>query len=160
MNIFAGKKALCFIALPYHNRILLPVMQELNRRGMEVQFFTAAAEGAFEITLNQAGLPYRHALDYATPEVTTRASAAFCTLRSVWQEKVLEYPLLQGVPLVIQDKVIRSAVENVFCFQQMLEVEKPDLLFALHELNSWGKILGHLSHEYQVPYITFQEGLC
>ena len=160
MNIFAGKKALCFIALPYHNRILLPVMQELQRRGMEVVFFTASAEAAFEITLNDAGLPYRHALDYLTPELARQAAASFQTLRPVWQEKVLTHQLLQSVPIVIQDKVICSAVENVFAFRCMLEVEKPDLLFALHELNSWGKILGHLSHVYSIPYITFQEGLC
>ncbi len=160
MSVFAGKKALCFIALPHHNRILLPVMEALQERGMEVRYFTAPAEAAFEITLNQAGLSYFHALDFITPEVRQKAEAAFATLRPLWQERVLDHPVLQAVPLPIQDKVIRAAVENVFCFQQMLEVEKPDLLFALHELNSWGKILGYLSHLYRIPYITFQEGLC
>ncbi|MCS6927181.1 MAG: glycosyltransferase [Candidatus Binatia bacterium] len=159
MNIFVGKKALCFIALPHHNRFLLPIMQALGSRGMEVVFVTAAAEAAFEITLNHAGLPYRHALDYATPEVEQHVSAAVRTLRPIWQEKVLTSQVLQAVPLPIQDKVIRSAIENVYCFARMLEVEKPDLLFALHELNPWGKILGYLSHVYRVPYITLQEGL-
>ncbi|MGE0684759.1 MAG: glycosyltransferase [Candidatus Binatia bacterium] len=160
MNIFAGKKALCFIALPYHNRILLPIMEELTRRGMEVKFFTAAAEAAFEITLNDAGLPYQHVLDYATDDIAAQVSEAWQTLRPIWQDKLLTNPLLHSVPLVIQDKVIRSVVENAYCFKQMLEVEKPDLLFALHELNSWGKILGHLSHVCAIPYLTFQEGLC
>lgn len=160
MNIFAGKKALCFIALPYHNRILLPIMEELTRRGMEVKFFTAAAEAAFEITLNDAGLPYKHVLDYVTDDIAAQVNDAWRTLRPAWQDKLLANPLLHSVPLVIQDKVIRSVVENSFCFQQMLEVEKPDLLFALHELNSWGKILGHLSHVHKIPYLTFQEGLC
>lgn len=159
MDIFAGKKALCFIALPHHNRFLLPIMQALRGRGMEVAYVTAAAEAGFEITLNQAGLPYRHALDYATPEIGRQVSAAVRTLRPSWQEKVLTSRVLQAVPLPIQDKVIRSAVENVYCFARMLEVEKPDLLFALHELNPWGKILGYLSHVYRVPYITLQEGL-
>jgi GT2 family glycosyltransferase len=160
MNIFAGKKALCFIALPYHNRILLPIMKELQRRGMEVKFFTATAEASFEITLNDAGLPYSHALDYVTAEVENQITDAWRTLRPVWQEKLLTNTLIQGVPIVIQDKILRSALENMFCFRRMLEVEKPDLLFALHELNSWGKILGYLSHEFRIPYITFQEGMC
>ncbi|MBI3304569.1 MAG: glycosyltransferase, partial [Deltaproteobacteria bacterium] len=159
MDILRGKKALCFIALPHHNRLLLPIMQALSRRGVEVVFFTAAAEAAFEITLNEAGLAYRHALDYATPEVEEQAAAAFRALRPVWQEKFLTQPVLQGVPLPIQDKIIVSAVENVYCFKRMLEEEKPDLLFALHELNPWGKILGYLSHVQGIPYITFQEGL-
>ena len=135
-------------------------MEELKQRGMEVKFFTAAAEAAFEITLNDAGLPYRHVLDYATDEIAGQVSEAWQTLRPLWQDKLLTNPLLQSVPLVIQDKVIRSVVENAFCFKQMLETEKPDLLFALHELNSWGKILGHLSHTCGIPYLTFQEGLC
>ena len=67
--------------------------------------------------------------------------------------------MLQSVPIVIQDKTIRGAVENYHGFDRMLEVEKPDLLFALHELNPWGKILGHLSHLHRIPYFTLQEGL-
>lgn len=160
MDIFHGKKALCFIALPHHNRFILPVMQALSRRGMEIVFITAAAEAAFEITLNKAGLPYRHALDYATPEIKEKVAAAWRQLRPVWQEKVLTQPVMQAIALPIQDKVIHSAIENFFCFQRLLEVEKPDLVFALHELTSWGKILGYLSHVFRIPYITFQEGLC
>jgi GT2 family glycosyltransferase len=41
----------------------------------------------------------------------------------------------------------------------MLTLEKPDLLFALHELNPWGKLLGYLSHVHRIPYFTLQEGL-
>jgi GT2 family glycosyltransferase len=50
-------------------------------------------------------------------------------------------------------------VENYHGLDRMLAVEKPDLLFALHELNPWGKILGHLSHRHRIPYFTLQEGL-
>ena len=31
MNNFSGKKALCFIALPHHNRFLVPIMEALQR---------------------------------------------------------------------------------------------------------------------------------
>ncbi len=159
MDILHGKKALCFIALPHHNRLLVPIMEKLSQRGVEVVFFTAAAEAAFEITLNDAGLPYRHALDYATPELAEQATAACRALRPMWQQLFLSQPVLQAIPIPIQDKIIVSAVENLYCFKRMLEVEKPDLLFALHELNPWGKILGYLSHVLGIPYVTFQEGL-
>ena len=159
MDILDGKKVSCFIALPHHNRFLLPIMHSLQARGAEVQYITAAAEGAFEITLNEAGLPFRHAFDYLTPDVQERVETAFQAMRSAWQEKLLQHALLQAVPVVIQDKTVRLAMENLFCFQRMLEVEQPDLMFALHELNPWGKLLGYLSHEQRIPYITFQEGL-
>jgi GT2 family glycosyltransferase len=159
MSIFSGKKVLCFIALPHHNRFLVPIMESLNREGMEVIYFTAAAEGAFEITLNHAKLPYRHILDYPTAETKERTAEAYRDLRQVFQEKILGSRTLQSVPLVIQDKVIRAAVETFYCLDRMLAAEKPDLLFALHELNPWGKILGYLSHVHRVPYFTLQEGL-
>jgi GT2 family glycosyltransferase len=159
MSSLSGKKVLCFIALPHHNRFLVPIMEALAQQGMDVVYFTAAAEGAFEITLNQADLPYRHILDFATGDTRDSVAAAMQELRPALQEKVLKNRALQSVPMVIQDKVIRAAVENFYCLKQMLEVEKPDLLFALHELNPWGKILGYLSHVLRIPYFTLQEGL-
>ena len=150
MNILAGKKVLCFIALPHHNRFLVPIMEALRREGMEITYFTAAAEGAFEITLNQANLPYRHLFDYATGETAERVSESYGQLRSTLQNKILGNRTMQSVPVVIQDKVIRGAVENFFCMERMLEVEKPALVFALHELNPWGKILGYLSHSQRM----------
>ncbi len=160
MDILRGKKAMCFIALPHHTRFLLPIMEALSHRGMEVVFFTTQAEAAFEITLNEAGLPYRHAQDYLTRDVHEKINIAFRSIRPMWQDRILAHPVMQTAPIIIQDKVIRLAVENLFCFKSMLEVEKPDLLFALHELNPWGKILGYLSHVQRIPYITLQEGLC
>lgn len=158
MNTFQGKKALCFIALPHHSRFLMPVMGGLKERGVDVRFFTAAAEAAFEITLNRAGVPYTHAFDYLTEEVQRKANAAYRELRSTWFDKVLNNPFLQAIPMPIQDKVIRNAIEDLFCFDRLLEVEKPDLVVALHELNPWGKTLGYLSQVHRVPYLTFQEG--
>ncbi|NIM04179.1 MAG: hypothetical protein GTN65_00830, partial [Armatimonadetes bacterium] len=89
MGILSGKKVLCFIALPHHNRFLVPIMEALNHEGMEVVYFTAAAEGAFEITLNQANLPYRHVLDYASDAIKERTAKAFRELRQVLQKKIL-----------------------------------------------------------------------
>ncbi len=159
MSSLSGKKALCFIALPHHNRFLVPIMEALAEEGMEVGYFTAAAEGAFEITLNQANLPYRHALDYASAETKDRVDAAMKELRPLLQEKLLSSRAIQSTPAVIQDKTIRSAVESFYSLNRMLEVERPDLLFALHEINPWGKILGYLSHVHRIPYFTLQEGL-
>jgi len=159
MNNLTGKKVLCFIALPHHNRFLVPIMEALAGQGMAVGYFTVPAEGAFEITLNQAGLPYRHLFDYTTDETKLRVNNGMRELRSLLQPKILSTPVMQSVPLVIQDKTMRGAVESFHGLERMLEVEKPDLLFALHELNPWGKILGYLSHRHKIPYFTLQEGL-
>lgn len=159
MGIFTGKRALCFLALPHHNRFLVPIMEALQNRGMETIYFTVPAEGAFEITLNQAQLPYRHVLDYVDRSVQEKSQAGYAELRAVFQEKILTNPTLQAVPLVVQDKVIRAAVENYHALERMIEHEKPDVLFALHEINPWGKMLGYLSQVHRIPYFTLQEGL-
>ena len=157
-NNFQGKKAMCFIALSHHIRMIFPIMQALKQRGMEIVYFVAPAESAFEITLLDEGLPYLHALDYADGEVQAQIRRAYKELRSPWQEKILAHPALQVVPFPIQDKNNWSVLESLFSFRRMFEVEKPDVLFALHERNMWGKIIGYLSHELSIPYITFQEG--
>jgi len=159
MSILSGKKSLCFIALPHHNRFLVPMMEALSARGMLTQYFTAAAEGAFEITLNQAKLPYRHIYDYANDQTREQSAEAFRQLRGQFQKIMLQSQTLQAVPVVIQDKTMRAAVDNFHCLDQMLRQEKPDVLFALHELNPWGKMLGYLSHVHGIPYFTLQEGL-
>ena len=135
------------------------MMEALTAQGMATHYFTAAAEGAFEITLNQAKLPYRHIYDYANEDTSARANAGFRTLRGQFQQTMLESPALQVVPVVIQDKTMRAAVDNFYCLDQMLRQERPDVLFALHELNPWGKMLGYLSHVHRIPYFTLQEGL-
>lgn len=154
-----NKKALCFLALPHHNKILVPVMEALQEQGMMVQYCTVAAEAAFELTLKEANLSYIHAQDYLTVPVVNRVHQATEQLLPQWQAAFINSPTLQGVPLPIQDKVIISAIENVYCFDAMLAEQRPDIIFALHELNPWGKTLGYLSHKYKVPYVTFQEGL-
>lgn len=158
MNL-QGKKALCFLALPHHNKLLVPVMNKLQDAGMTVQYCTAAAEAGFELTLKEADLPYIHALDFLTTGTAIKIEQAMQQLVPRWQSRFLHSPVVRGVPLAIQDKVIVSAIENVFCFEEMLAQTKPDIIFALHELNPWGKTLGYLSHQFEVPYVTFQEGL-
>src|SRR3972149_9838346 len=130
-NIFQGKKAMCFIALSHHIRMIFPIVQDLMRRGMEVVYFVAPAESAFEIALLDEGLPYLHALDYADAEVQAQIRRAYRELRSPWQERILAHPTLQVVPFPIQDKNNWSVLESLFSFRRMFEVEKPDLLIAL-----------------------------
>jgi len=40
----------------------------------------------------------------------------------------------------------------------MARVENPDMFVALHEVNPWGKEMGHVAAKYGIPYVTLQEG--
>jgi len=154
-----GKKAFCFLALKHHSRFLLPMTRALESKGMEILYLTAPAEMPFELTLQEEGLPYRHTQEYLNQDVLDKINVAYRSVRSTWKEKVLQSAVLNHFTLPVQDKILRMHVDNFYLFRRMFEAEKPDLVLALHELNSWGKMLGYLSHEFRVPMITLQEGL-
>ena len=156
---FEGKKAFCFLALKHHSRFLLPITRTLEGLGMTIKYLTAPAEMPFELTLQDEGLPYSHTQTYANARVAREIDVAYRKVRALWKEKLLQSPVLHHFTLPIQDKILRMHVDNFYLFRRMFEVEKPDLVLALHELNSWGKMLGYLSHEFQVPLLTLQEGL-
>jgi hypothetical protein len=154
-----GKKAFCFIALKHHGRYLFPLTRALEARGMEIVYPTATAESPFEITFIEEGMPYRHTLSYLDASMTRETETAYRKLRSIWKEKLLQSSILHSFTLCIQDKALRMHVENFYLLRRMFEAERPNLVLALHEMNSWGKILGYLCHEFGVPYVTLQEGL-
>ena len=157
METLSGKKAFCFIALPHHNRFLVPIMEALVLQGMEMVYFTAAAEGAFEITLNQAKLPYRHVLDYADEETAERWLTASLRCASAARENTspIRFSRCRSSSRISHSRGGGKLSRP----RSHAGSRKPDLLFAFHELNPWGKILGHLSHLHRIPYFTLQEGL-
>jgi len=154
-----GKKAFCFVALKHHSRFLLPITRALESAGVDIRYLTAPAEFPFELTLMDEGIPYCHPYSYLDAEVAQITESAYRQVRAQWKEHLLSSQILHHFTLPVQDKVVRMHVENFYLFRRMFEVEKPDFVLALHELNSWGKTLGYLSHEYGVPFFTLQEGL-
>ena len=160
VEVFAGKKILTLLCLNYHSRILLPIMQTLESRGATIEYFTAQAEAAFEITFKQNGLPYYHVSDFLTPSVANKVNTAYTTLSKEWQRLLLQDTNLQNVPLIIIDKILRAMVESHFGIEAIIDHVKPDIVFSLHELNSWGVSLGYHASKRGIPFFTFQEGLC
>jgi len=159
-DIFKNKKALYFVALKYHQRILEPTMNALRERGATIEAFTVQAEAGFEITLNDMKMPYHHVCDFLDPYVSGTTNNAYRDIAERWQALTLIDQNLQQVPLVIMDKILRAAVESYYGIDKMLDTVKPDFVVSLHEINSWGKMLGYLCHKKHIPFFTFQEGLC
>ncbi|MDH3445845.1 MAG: hypothetical protein OEN50_18115, partial [Deltaproteobacteria bacterium] len=132
---FKGKKAFCFLALKHHSRFLLPITRHLENEGMQVIYVTAPAEMPFELTLKDEGLPFNHTQDYLDPNLAMTVDDAYRQVRSAWRDKVLDDSILHHFPLPVQDKALRMHTDNFYLFRRMFEVEKPDLVLALHELN-------------------------
>lgn len=159
-DVFAGKKVLVFEALAYHDRILSPVMRQLKERGATIEYFTAQAEAAFEITFKKNGLPFFHVNDFLSPSIIAQVNEAYTMLSKRWQKLLLRDENLQHVPVIILDKILRAAIEAHFGIGALMDDLKPDIVFSLHELNSWGVSTGYCAKARGLPFFTFQEGKC
>ncbi|KJU85725.1 hypothetical protein MBAV_002080 [Candidatus Magnetobacterium bavaricum] len=57
-----------------------------------------------------------------------------------------------------QHRSLMRNVEDYFCLEELIKQERPDMFITLHEMNPWGKQIGHLAKKHDVVYITLQEG--
>jgi hypothetical protein len=153
-----GKKIACFIMLPHHTRFLLPVARQIRERGGEVIFFLSLSDYPFERNLIKEGEKYCFINDYIDDEINAKMDAMFKDIADDWLDRVFNWHGFSFWSLKKQDWTITQIVEEYFCIEKFIKIEKPDMFMALHERNRWGKIIGYLSHTHQIPYVTFQEG--
>lgn len=158
MSDLTGKKIACFIMLPHHTRFLLPVVQKIRKRGGEVIFFLSLSDYPFERNLIKEGEKYCFINDYIDDEITAKMDAMFKDIADEWLDLVFKWHGFSFWSLKKQDWTISQIVEEYYCIDKFIKIEKPDMFLALHERNRWGKIIGYLSHKHHIPYVTFQEG--
>ena len=153
-----GKKVCCFVALPHHSRFMWPVMEEARKSGAETLFFTTLADYPFERDLMKRGVSCRLLQSYATSDTRQRIAETTTQFFDHWQSEVMKWDGLKHWPLVLQSSLLAAAFEEYHCLDRFMQIEKPDLLLALHERNRWGKLIGHMARKYGAAYLTLQEG--
>lgn len=153
-----GKKVACFIALPHHTRMMLPVAQEVRKRGGTVVFFLSLQDYPFELDLRKKGQQYRFLTDYLDDETKKQIEHSLDAFLNGWLKRCFRWDGFRHWPLFEQNRHIESAIQEYYCVQRFIEQEQPDLFLALHERNRWGKIIGFQAERHGVPYVTFQEG--
>ncbi|MCM2284585.1 MAG: hypothetical protein NDI81_07380 [Desulfobacula sp.] len=158
-DFWQNKKIIVYIALPHHTRFISPVMERLSRQGAEILYIVGQAERSQEITAVKLGLNYSHVFDFVTDQDSDDIQTNYLQLRDVLSGHLKHHFLLGSSPLTVIDKTLYSTAVEYIGFRNLLKKEKPDLCFALHELNRWGKIFAFWSKKLNIPVITFQEGL-
>lgn len=153
-----GKKVACFVALPHHTRFMLPVAQEIRKRGGQVVFFLSLGDYPFELDLLKKGQQYRFLTDYLDEKTEKNIEQTLAGFLDEWQKNCFRWDGLRQWPLYEQNRHIEAVILEYFCVQRFIEEEQPDLFLALHERNRWGKIIGHQAAAHGIPYVTFQEG--
>ena len=153
-----GKRIACFVALPHHTRFLLPITEPAKRYGADTLFFLTMSDYPFERDLFKKKIVYKYLNGYTNDEVREKIESAFNAFLDQWAKKLFQWDGFRQWTLLEQERMMGSCFEEYFCLEEFIKREKPDVFLALHERNRWGKIIGHLSNKYGIPYITMQEG--
>jgi hypothetical protein len=158
-DFWKNKKVIAYIALTHHTRFITPVMEELAKQGAKVLYIVGQAERSQEITSIKLGLNWAHVFDFVTDKDNDDIQRNYLLLRDAFKNNLKHNFLFGTSPVTVIDKTIYSTAVEYIGFRNLLKKEKPDLCFALHELNRWGKMFSFWSKKFKIPVITFQEGL-
>ncbi|MFZ5998498.1 MAG: glycosyltransferase family 2 protein [Nitrospirota bacterium] len=153
-----NKKLACFIGMAHHSRFLLPIMDRARSEGAEVLLFTTVTDYPFERDLLNKGYQFRFLTEYADQSTRTKTVRATKILLDEWMNICFSWDGFRHWSLFEQHRSLTRNIEEYFCLEQMIIRERPDMFCALHEMNPWGKQVGHLSMKYGIPYVTLQEG--
>ncbi len=159
-NSFWNQKTIiAYIALSHHTRFIVPVMDTLKARGATIKYVVGQAERSQEITALAQGLDYCHIFDFIRDEDNEDIRQNYRILRQCVSTSLKSDFLLGIQPITVTDKVLFSTAAEYTGIKNLIEKMAPDLCFALHELNRWGKMMAFWSKKYSIPFITLQEGL-
>ncbi|MEO5357798.1 MAG: hypothetical protein H7844_10930 [Nitrospirae bacterium YQR-1] len=153
-----GKKIAFFNALPHHGRFLFPVAESAQREGAEILFFTTLVDYPYELDVLKRHFKCKFLVEYITEETKEKITKANNRLLSEWMKINFTWHGFRHWSLFQQHRSLTRNVEDYFCLEQLIIKEKPDLFITLHEMNPWGKQIGHLAKNYDIPFITLQEG--
>ncbi|BCB96081.1 hypothetical protein JZK55_10030 [Dissulfurispira thermophila] len=153
-----GKRIACFVALPHHTRFLLPVTETAKKYGADILFFLTTSDYPFERDLFKKKIAYKYLNEYMNDEIRDKIENSFNMFLNQWSEKLFYWDGFRQWTFLEQERMMSSCFEEYFCLEEFIRKERPDVFIALHERNRWGKIIGHLSYKYAIPFITLQEG--
>ena len=130
----------------------------LRKEGAEILFFITSELYPFESELLKRGYKYKFVLEYADQETKQQIRRASNKFYDEWIRLIFHWDGIRHWPLCTQDRLFMSRIEEYICLEHMTRIENPDMFVALHEINPWGKEIGHAAAKYGIPYVTLQEG--
>ncbi len=159
-DFWKHKKIVVYIALPHHTRFLLPVANSMIQEGAQVHYVVGQAERSQEITAVTLGLDYFHVFDYVTTDRDKEdVQKQYDRLVKTFGDSLKNSFLFGVSPVTVVDKTLYSTAMEYVGFKNLIQREKPDICFALHELNRWGKMFAFWAKKHNIPLVTLQEGM-
>jgi hypothetical protein len=158
-NFWKNKKIYTYIALAHHTRFITPVVESLLSHGAQIKYIVGQAERSQEITAIELGLDYSHIFDFVTDKDLYEIQKNYRLLKQSFTNSLKNNFLLGILPVTVTDKTLYSTAVEYIGIRNLLKKGKPDLCFALHELNRWGKMFAFWAKKEAIPFISLQEGL-
>src|SRR5208283_4280516 len=152
------KKIAFYIGLPHHAKYLFPLAETAGKMGAEILFITSTDLYPFEAEFMKRGYRFKFVSEYADEETILRLRRSTNKFCDEWTRFCFGWDGIRHWPFYRQDYLFMLRTEEYVCVERMAEVEKPDMFVTLHELNPWGKEIGHVSAKYGIPFVTLQEG--
>ncbi len=153
-----GKKIACFVALPMHTRFFIPIMEKIRGQGGDASFIVPLTEYPFELDAIRKKLPFKYFSDYMTDDIKQKIKCASMELMDKWKKDCWKWDAFSRWPIFKQTWFFEGVIEEYFCMERFIEVERPDMFIVNHECSRWGKIIGYLAWSHSIPFVTFQEG--
>lgn len=158
-QFWKNKKIIAYIALAHHTRFITPVMDDLTTKGANIRYIVGQAERSQEITAIELGLQYAHIYDYIFPKDHDEILKNYHFLVKSFAGSLKRDFILGLLPVTVTDKTLYATAMEYTGLKNLIKKEQPDLCFALHELNRWGKMFAFWAKKENIPFITLQEGL-
>ena len=147
-----------FLGRIHHAIKLLPLAVAMNNRGYEIQFLIS--DNSINIDpstayFNQFGIRgVHHTKDYLTPAGISSAEAL--VNNALWTGQFDFLPFNSPFWLVSS---IRDATYDLHSFDAYLAMQKPDIVFGLHENNFWVKMLFYVAQKHGIKTCSLMEGI-
>lgn len=152
------RKIACLLAVPLNASFFLPLINRLNKEGVELIFIVPLSNHANERHLIKNNISFRYTTDYMDQAVREKIKACKSASLDAWSLTCFEWEGFRRWPFFKQSWFFETAIEDYFCMEEFLKRERPDLFMAQHECNRWGQMIGHLTTRESIPFLTFQEG--
>ncbi len=155
-----ARKCIYLIGPPHHQRIVYPVLENLENRGLKTIYLAVSQEPAYESFCVDRNIPFKYEYEYMDIEIEHKVDYA---LKKCGREfsKVI-YTTEEGSEwsITVMSKIFRWTTEDFYIFRDgIIEREKPDFIIFQNELNMWSKLLGYIGYIKGIPVISFQEGM-
>jgi len=139
-------------------RLWEPILDKLKDSGMEILYFTSHTVFPFELSAFDYGKRPFYIEDLLTEAELQEEEKIYRQIIKSLHTCHDSNPVFKALSPLDISKTIRDVIREAILLPKFLRKHDIDMVFALHELNRWGKLLAYITFKLGIPFVTLQEG--